>query len=263
MQDGNIEYLGRLDHQVKLRGLRIELGEIEAHLLAHPAVLQAAVLVRDDLASPQLVAYVVPRPGHALADDALRAHLARELPPYMVPALFLPLETLPLSANGKLDRKALPRPTWQGEEAREPLVGQAEQVLAGLWSEVLGVPLAQLGRQSNFFALGGHSLLATVLLARMRETFPRPPSLRALFEQPTLAALAAGAGEPGPGAAPTIVPGPRPARLPLSPAQQRLWFLSQLAPESAEYNIAAAVEAHGLAPARMAAGRTEPDRRTA
>ncbi len=255
LQDGNIEYLGRLDHQVKLRGLRIELGEIEAHLLAHPAVLQAAVLVRDDLASPQLVAYVVPRPGHALADDALRAHLARELPPYMVPALFLPLETLPLSANGKLDRKALPRPTWQGEEAREPLVGQAEQVLAGLWSEVLGVPLAQLGRQSNFFALGGHSLLATVLLARMRETFPRPPSLRALFEQPTLAALAAGAGEPGPGAAPTIVPGPRPARLPLSPAQQRLWFLSQLAPESAEYNIAAAVEAararsspHGCGP---------------
>ena len=143
----------------------------------------------------------------------------------MVPALFLPLETLPLSANGKLDRKALPRPTWQGEEAPGAARRAGRAGAGRTRSEVLGVPLAQLGRQSNFFALGGHSLLATVLLARMRETFPRPPS-----RAPCSSSRPWQRSRPGPEspaqALPTIVPGPRPARLPLSPAQQRLWFLS-------------------------------------
>ncbi|MGN3967531.1 amino acid adenylation domain-containing protein, partial [Burkholderia gladioli] len=193
--DGQVEYLGRLDHQVKLRGLRIELGEIEAAVLAQPGVTQAAVIAREDRpGEPRLVAYVVPQDG--LREDApfdaepLREALARALPDYMVPAAFVPLAALPLSANGKLDRRALPAPA-DADFARDAYavpVGETETRLAALWAEVLG--LERAGRFDHFFSQG-HSLLAVRLLARVQQAFGIEIPLVELFAAPVLAQFAA------------------------------------------------------------------------
>ncbi len=183
LPDGNIEYLGRNDDQVKIRGLRIELGEIQARLLEHPQVNEAAVVARDD----RLIAYYT---GLHTDVEQLRAHLLQHLPDFMVPALFMHLDALPLSPNGKLDRKALPAPGMEALIVREYVApqGDTEILLARLWAELLKVE--RVGRDDNFFELGGHSLLAVSLIGRLRQE-GMEADVRALFEQPTLAGYAA------------------------------------------------------------------------
>jgi len=245
LPDGQLEYLGRMDHQVKIRGFRVELGEIETLIGAQPGVRQAVVLAREDVpGDKRLVAYVT---CDEQADiHAWRKTLGAALPDYMVPSAFVLLDELPLTDNGKLNRKALPAPDIQAApDALDPPRSAAEQRLAALWSELLNVPAAQIGRDSHFFYLGGHSLLAAALFARLRQQFATVPPLRAVFEHPTLQALAALLDDPLQAPAATFQPAPRPARLPLSFEQQRLWFLEQLSAGGGEYNVVSAVQLDG------------------
>jgi amino acid adenylation domain-containing protein len=236
--DGELEFLGRVDHQVKVRGFRIELGEIEAVLRRHERVADCVVMVRAEGGEQRLVAYV----AGGVEADALREHLRRSLPEYMVPAAFVVLEALPLTPNGKLDRKALPAPDLAsaGERYVAPRT-PAEEVLAEIWAEVLR--LEPVGVHDSFFELGGHSLLATRVVSRVRAVFAVELPLRALFEGPTVAALA-GRVEALRRAElpvlPPVVPVARRGALPLSFAQERLWFIDRLEPGSAVYNLSAA-----------------------
>ncbi|MEW5929507.1 MAG: amino acid adenylation domain-containing protein, partial [Gemmatimonadota bacterium] len=235
--DGRLEFIGRVDEQVKVRGFRIEPGEIEAVLCAHAEVREARVIVREDAPGEQrLVAYVV---GGADA-DALRDHLRRSLPEYMVPGGFVTLESLPLTPNGKLDVKALPAPEYGvGEDRYVAPRTPAEEVLAGIWAEVLGVE--RVGVEEGFFELGGHSLLATQVVSRARHAFEVEVPLRALFEAPTVAGLAgrieALRGEGSGPVAPPVERVPREGPLPVSFAQQRLWVVDRLDPGSPAYNM--------------------------
>ncbi|PAU57644.1 non-ribosomal peptide synthetase, partial [Pseudomonas sp. PICF141] len=245
LPDGQLEYLGRMDHQVKIRGFRVELGEIEALIGAQPGVRQAVVLAREDVpGDKRLVAYVTC--DQQVDINAWRKTIGAALPDYMVPSAFVLLDELPLTDNGKLNRKALPAPDIQAApDAQDPPRTVAEQQLAALWAELLNVPLTQIGRDSHFFYLGGHSLLAAVLFARLRQQFATVPPLRAVFEHPSLDALAALLGEPLQTPAATFVPAARPTRLPLSFEQQRLWFLEQLSAGAGEYNVVSAVQFDG------------------
>ncbi|MEV1179173.1 amino acid adenylation domain-containing protein, partial [Nonomuraea sp. NPDC049784] len=245
--DGELEFLGRADHQVKIRGHRIEPGEIEAALVAHPAVAAATVVTRDDDGDTRLVAYLIPADPAAGTPSAgeLRALLRTTLPDYMVPSAFAELSAFPLTPNGKLDRAALPDPGHSESAAgsaapRTP----AEEVLAGIWAQVLDV--AEVGVTDNFFDLGGHSLTAIKVISRVRAAFQSELPLAELFDHPTVRELAAvlDATAQG-GQAPPIVPVPRDRPLPLSFGQQRLWFLDQLEPGSAEYNIPVALRLTG------------------
>jgi amino acid adenylation domain-containing protein len=249
--DGNLEFLGRLDDQVKVRGFRIELGEIEAVLDQHSAVRQAVVVVREDEpGDKRLVAYVVPEQGQEITTSELHRFVKAKLPDYTVPAAFMLLEALPLTPNGKVDRRALPVPDAARPELDVSLLAPrtpVEEVLAGVWTQVLGVQ--QLGIHDNFFELGGHSLLATQIIARIRELFQVDLPLRSLFEEPTVAGLvgwieAAQRGEMGV-QAPPIRPVPPDQPLPLSFAQQRLWFLDQLEPGSCLYNVPSSIRMSG------------------
>jgi amino acid adenylation domain-containing protein len=186
--DGNVEYLGRADDQVKIRGFRIELGEIESALSSHASVSQCAVVAREDEPGDRrLVAYVVAAAGSGIEVGELRRYLGRRLPEYMVPAAFMELESLPLSPNGKLDRKQLPAPDWKSKEYEAP-VGETERVVAEVFAEVL--KLERAGREDNFFEQGGHSLLATRLVSQIRQRLSVELPLRALFEAPTVQKLA-------------------------------------------------------------------------
>ena len=194
--DGNIECLGRSDFQVKIRGFRVELGEIESRLVEYPEVLEAVVAVREDTpGDKRLVAYYTTVPGGAEAEaieaERLRSYLLASLPEYMVPAAYVRLESLPLTANGKLDRKALPAPDRDAYamSGYEGPVGETETTVAAIWGELL--QLERVGRQDNFFQLGGHSLLATQVIARIRNVLQVEIPLQALFESQTLASLAA------------------------------------------------------------------------
>ncbi|AUI90618.1 hypothetical protein BVV10_11235 [Xanthomonas oryzae pv. oryzae] len=254
--DGTIDFIGRNDHQVKIRGFRIELGEIEARLSAHDAVRACVVVALDDAASTdkRLVAYWVAAEGLAsdgvCADSVdaqrLRDWLAATLPDYMVPAAYVQLEALPLTANGKLDRRALPAPDAGAlvVQAYAAPQGELEIGLAALWRELLGVE--QVGRHDSFFALGGHSLLGVRLISRIRSELGLELPLAALFAQPRLAELALALGDAGTTALPPILPLPRSAPLPLSFAQQRLWFVEQLDPRAARaYLIGGGVDLLG------------------
>ncbi|MFJ4243824.1 amino acid adenylation domain-containing protein, partial [Streptomyces iakyrus] len=248
LPDGTLEYLGRADKQIKVRGFRIEPGEIEALLAAHPAVLSAVVTASGDGTDRRLVAYLVPAAHTAGVPDAgeLRAHLRRELPDYMVPSAFVELAALPLTANGKLDRAALPQPEPVHATAADfaAPAGPTEELLARIWSEVLGVD--RIGADDNFFEVGGHSLLATQVVSRIREAFRADVPLSALFDRPTVRELAPVLESAGTG---TVVhpltPADRSQPLPLSFAQQRLWFLDQLAPGAVEYALLSPVAWNG------------------
>ncbi|MEU0179538.1 amino acid adenylation domain-containing protein, partial [Streptomyces massasporeus] len=245
---GQIEYLGRTDDQVKVRGFRIELGEIEAVLARHASVGQVAVVVREDRPGDQrIVAYVVPAADTSAAGapdpEELREHAAAGVPGYMVPSAFVTLETLPLTGNGKVDRRALPAPgpasaAATGRAPRTP----HEDILAGLFAEILGLPAVSV--DDSFFDLGGHSLLATRLVSRIRSVFGAELAVRALFEAPTVAALAdriAGADR----ARAALTARQRPDEIPLSPAQRRLWFLNRFEGPNASYNLPLALRLTG------------------
>jgi acyl-coenzyme A synthetase/AMP-(fatty) acid ligase/acyl carrier protein len=189
LSTGEIEFLGRVDFQVKVRGFRIEPGEIESVLGRHPAVHQAVVLALEENGQKRLVAYAVPQQGQTLDVADLRSFVKERLPDYMVPAAFVVLDAMPLTPNGKVDRRALPAPVWgRGDEEGfvEPR-NEIEEALAELWKEILNVP--RVGAFDSFFELGGHSLLATQLVSRIQQTFEIDLKLRTLFEAPTLAEL--------------------------------------------------------------------------
>ncbi|WP_439676218.1 amino acid adenylation domain-containing protein [Embleya sp. MST-111070] len=246
--DGTLEYLGRADEQVQLRGFRIEPGEIATVLGRHPRVAEAAVVAREDRPGDQrLVAYVVLRDDAGDGPEAtaepgaeLRAFVGERLPDYMVPAAVVRLAALPLTANGKLDRRALPAPAY-ATSASAPRTRE-EELLCGVFAEVLG--LERVGVEDDFFALGGHSLLATRIVNRVRAELGAELRIRDLFEASTPARLAQRLPGAERGRAP-LVAGPRPASLPLSYAQQRLWFIERLGAPDGLYNIPLAVRLSG------------------
>ncbi|WP_328320187.1 non-ribosomal peptide synthetase [Streptomyces sp. NBC_00388] len=239
---GDIEYVGRTDGQVKLRGFRIEPAETENVLLADADVRAACVLVREDTGGDRrLVAYVVPAPGARLDVSALARRAGRALPAYMVPSAFVPLDALPLNPNGKVDRRALPAPRAAATSGRAPRTAY-EEVLAGLFADVLGV--TAVGIDDSFFSLGGHSLLATRLAGRVRTALGAELGLSTLFEHPTVASLAAVLDTTGP-ARPVLSPQPRPEAVPLSFAQQRLWFLNRAEGPGDSYNVPLVLELDG------------------
>ncbi|WP_406049254.1 amino acid adenylation domain-containing protein [Streptomyces virginiae] len=238
--DGTLEFAGRADDQVKIRGFRIEIGEIEAVLARYPGIARAVAVVREDIpGDKRLVGYVVPAPGQSPEQIAqlpglLRRHAAGPLPGYMVPAAVVVLDRLPLTANGKLDRKALPVPDYAVASTHRAPTTVREEMLCAAFAEVLGLPA--VGVDDHFFELGGHSLLATRLVARIRTLLGVELGIRTLFEAPTVAALAGALVEAGP-SRPALVAGVRPESLPLSFAQQRLWVIGQLAGPSTAYNM--------------------------
>src|ERR1700678_4223251 len=242
---GQLEFLGRADDQVKIRGFRVEPGEVEATLVSHPLVSRAAVMVREDNpGDPRLTAYVVPveeGDGGGLP-GSVRDFLVARLPEYMVPAAIVVLETLPLTVNGKLDRAALPVPDYAGLASDAGPRDGREALLCGVFAEVLGMP--RVGVHDDFFALGGHSLLVTRLVSRVRSVLGVGVPIRVLFQAPTVAGLAArleGAGT----ARAALAERERPARVPLSFAQRRLWFIGALEGPSPTYNIPVALRLTG------------------
>src|SRR5947209_7442390 len=251
-EDGSLEYLGRMDQQIKIRGHRIELGEIEAVLLEEEGVEQAVVVVREEQGNKRLVGYVRRMGGAELEGVDLRERLRERLPEYMVPVAVVMVEEMPLTINGKIDRQRLPEPEYgkdekAGAEGRRELT-PVEEILCGIYGEVLRQERVEVG--SNFFDLGGHSLLATQVISRMRAVFGVELPVRMMFESPTVEGLARRveqalregvSGEE----LPPMVRVSREGRLPLSFAQQRLWFLHQLEPESIAYNIPLVVHLRG------------------
>ncbi len=243
--DGRLEFIGRTDHQVKIRGFRIEPGEVEQVLREHPLLADAAVVVRERAAGDlQLVAYVAGRPGGPPASTEMRQFLRERLPEFMIPATFVALDSLPVTASGKVDRRALPEPDWGGDgAAREgefvaPRTPTEEQ-LAAIWSEVLNIE--RVGAYDNFFDLGGNSLLGMRLIPRIRKAFSIDLPPVALFNAPTLSELAeqivASQASPHRLDLPSVQPVPRDGPLPASFAQERFWFLQQLAPDSPMLNL--------------------------
>jgi acyl carrier protein len=251
LADGTIEFLGRLDNQIKIRGFRIELGEIEAALSEHAGVREAVVEARE--AGPGnriLVAYIVAQPGQSAGAAELRRFLKESLPEHMIPSAFVEMERMPLSANGKLDRRALPAPRAVRPELEEAFVAprnKIEETINAIWIEVLKID--RIGVNDSFFDLGGHSLLATQVASRLRKAFEIEIPLRSLFENPTIAELGETVdtlisnGQRG--ELQSITPAPKDKPLQLSFAQERLWFLNSLQPGSPFYNTPTAVRLFG------------------
>ena len=249
--DGNVEFLGRNDEQVKIRGFRIELGEIEARLSEHEGVQEAVVLAREDMpGDKRLVAYYTSSPAvdpeqEGVGAEQLRAYLSGRLPEYMVPAAYVWMERMPLTANGKLDRKSLPAPGVEayGVKRYEEPQGETERVLAGIWAELLKVE--RVGREDNFFELGGHSLLAVRVISRVRQALGVKVSLGALFAQPVLREFGECIEKATREELPAIVRVERGEGVALSFAQQRLWFLAQMEGVSEAYHIPWGVRLQG------------------
>ncbi|WP_143288303.1 non-ribosomal peptide synthetase, partial [Calothrix rhizosoleniae] len=243
LTDGNIEFLGRIDNQVKIRGFRIELGEIEAVLSRHPQVNQAVVITTEEnIGNKRLVAYVVA--NSSFTTQQLREYLKAQLSDYMVPSAFVTLDSLPLIPNGKIDRKALPVPETEKNTEYIAPGTQREKILANIFAQVLNVE--NIGIDDNFFDLGGHSLLATQLISRVKSAFSVEIPLRILFESPTVSQLDHTLNQLGnTKTLPSIQPRSHHQELPLSWAQQRLWFLNELEGKSATYNISTAVRISG------------------
>ena len=237
--DGQLDYVGRADEQVKIRGYRIELGEVRAVLAGLDGVAQAVVVAREDRpGDKRLVGYVT-----GTADPAaIRAALGERLPAYMVPAAVVVIDSLPLTVNGKLDIHGLPAPEYQGIDHYRAPTSLTEEVLAGIYAQVLG--LKRLGVDDSFFDLGGDSLSAMRVIAAVNKSWDAGLSVRILFEAPTVAQLAPRIGAAGFGLEP-LVAGERPAVVPLSFTQNRLWFLEQLQGPSPVYNMAVALRLRG------------------
>ncbi|MCF5758189.1 non-ribosomal peptide synthetase, partial [Pseudomonas syringae] len=247
LADGNLEYLGRNDDQVKIRGFRIELGEIEARLSRHPTVQQAVVMAREDVpGDKRLVAYLTAQEGAVLSAAQLREQLSQGLAEYMIPSAFVTLARFPLTPNGKLDRRALPAPEDDAYASRdyEAPAGDIEHALAQIWQVLLG--LERVGRHDHFFELGGHSLLAVQLVSRLRQRFEVEVALRDVFAEPTLQGLARQVANARLTAQTPLTLVDRDLPLPLSWAQQRLWFLDQLdRAAGAAYHIPAGLRLRG------------------
>ncbi|MCU7493270.1 MAG: amino acid adenylation domain-containing protein [Ignavibacteria bacterium] len=245
LPDGNVEFLGRMDNQIKLRGLRVELGEIETAVSEFDSVRDSVVIAREDTpGDKKIVAYIVTRDGNPIPAPELKHFLADRLPEYMIPSAFVTLEKLPVTPNGKVDRRALPAPDVNEimKEMESNYVAPrsvAEGVIASIWSGVLKVP--KIGINDNFFELGGHSLLATQVISRIRTAFNIEIPLRSIFENPTVARMGQIVEKEemkknGLISRP-VLPAPREALIPLSFAQERLWFLDQLEPGNSFYNM--------------------------
>ncbi len=244
LADGTLEFLGRNDFQVKIRGFRVELGEIESRLAACKGVREAVVLAREDIpGDKRLVAYLI---GSGLSAAGLRTELSASLADYMIPSAFVTLDAYPLTPNGKLDRRALPAPDGSSVAAREYVApqGMVEETIAAIWQKLLGIERA--GRLDHFFELGGHSLMAVQLVSHVREKLGVEMGLRELFAQPTLAAFAQAAAAARRSDMGAIALADRSAALPLSFAQQRLWFVCQMDNRAgAAYHMPAALRLKG------------------
>ncbi|MFO0760430.1 MAG: non-ribosomal peptide synthase/polyketide synthase [Byssovorax sp.] len=253
LPEGALEFVGRVDHQVKIRGYRIELGEIEAVLARHPEVRESIVIPWEyGPGDKRLVAYLVPNELPGPSSDDLKSFLEGELPDYMVPTAFVTLEAFPLNENGKINRKALPDPESVNTEGEGTYVaprGPVEEVLAGIFADVLKLPIERVGARDGFFELGGHSLMATQVIARIRDTFHVDLHVRTIFDEATLADLAMRVDEAMRAEhgieLPPLYPMERPEEIPLSFAQERLWFLDQLDPGNAAYHIPLAIRLEG------------------
>ncbi|HEX2208939.1 MAG TPA: amino acid adenylation domain-containing protein, partial [Longimicrobium sp.] len=246
--DGALEYHGRTDLQVKVRGFRIEPGEIEAALRQHPNVSGAVVAAMGEGAGARLVAYLAPRAGSSVPASAeLRERLSRSMPEYMIPAAFVALDALPLTPSGKVDRRALPAPDFAGDvDAYVAPRTPSEEIVAGIWAELLGMD--RVGARDGFFALGGHSLLGTRVVSRIRERLGAEVPLAALFEAPRLDEFAARVDDAIRAGAGARIPPIRRTEgdtAPLSFAQERMWFIDRLEPGTSAYNMSPAVRLHG------------------
>ena len=243
--DGNIQFLGRRDHQVKIRGFRIELGEIESILRRHPEVKDVVAIVAEDGDEKRIVAYIVPKEEGAIVDP--RGYLRERAPEYMTPSAIVMMDALPLTPNGKIDRKALPAAQFRTERPATAPTTPVEEMLASIWRQALN--LQQVGTGENFFEIGGHSLLAIQVISRTREAFGVETGVRKLFERPTIEGFSKEIEElirGGEGIRSVSIGRAKTSgAAPLSSAQQRLWFLDQLKPNSAFYNLAAAVRLTG------------------
>ncbi|HHJ53748.1 MAG TPA: amino acid adenylation domain-containing protein, partial [Caldithrix abyssi] len=248
--DGNVEFLGRVDFQVKLRGFRIELGEIESVLRTHPQIKDAVVLMQQESpANKYLTAYVIPQGDNDIDRAEIRAFLKQHLPEYMVPTAYVTMESFPLTPSGKIHRKRFPKPQESDLGLSEKIAPRTpvEELLASLWKDILNV--SEVGANDNFFDLGGHSLMATQLVSRVRDAFEIELPLRDIFESPMLSDLALRIEQlrlKDPALKqPPLEPVPRDGDLPLSFSQQRLWFLDQLAPGTANYNVPTTIRLTG------------------
>ena len=241
-EDGQLEYLGRADQQVKLRGYRIELGEIEARLHECDSVREAVVVVKENGNDRRLIAYTVANAGMQIREDEVRAHLQQRLPQYMIPSQFVVLETLPKTPNGKVDRNALPEPQ-RGEIRGRASRGEVEEILAGIWAEVLLIEQVEV--EESFFEQGGHSLLATQVMSRIREVFHVDLPLRVMFETPTIAGLARRLENSTRIEEPLLRRRSRQQPPPLSFGQERLWFLSRYEMETGLYNVPVTLRLRG------------------
>ncbi|HLP59258.1 MAG TPA: amino acid adenylation domain-containing protein, partial [Candidatus Deferrimicrobium sp.] len=244
LADGNIEFLGRLDHQVKIRGFRIELGEIENRLSRHPAVKEAVILARQKGEDKYLCAYVVLNSVKApnLIFVEIKERLSRDLPDYMIPSYFVPIDKIPLTPNGKIDHHALPLPEIETDEEYVAPRDSIEKKLAHLWAEVLGIKEEKIGIENNFFQLGGQSLKAVVFIAKIHKQLNIKLPLAEVFKTPTIKGLAQYIKKAGEETFLSIAPVEKKEYYPLTPAQKRLYILQQMTPQDTVYNITKTVE---------------------